>query len=330
MLVCISIVLGLRLWQIQVVEGAIWKQRATQNRLYGALTAPGRGVAFDRYGEPLVFNATDYYELLDRNALFGLTRLLTNEQGLAQLATDSASIRQQYHRTYPLGPALAHVLGFVTAVTADELLADHDVSTFDQTGKQGLEQSFDKQLRGAPGKEQYEISALGIKRRLVTTTEAGTGAPLHTTLDPFLSAVSYQALGDNRGAVVIADAKTGEILSLVSTPSFDPNLLTQHMSDSASESARRQAVRDLFTDERRLFFNRAVSGAYPPGSIFKLVTALAALQSGAMTAETEVLDQGTLQVGDFSYANWYFTQYGRTEGANDQRRAQARRKEKFI
>lgn len=322
---CISLVIWLRLGQLQVVEGVEWADRAVQNRLYGSLIAPGRGVVFDRYGEPLMFNEPDYYQLLDRTALFGPTTLISQEEGLALLATDSAAVRQQFHRLYPLGPAMAHVLGYVTPVTAQELLAvNRTVSPFDQTGKQGVEQSFDRQLRGAPGEEQYEISALGIKRRLVKRTESGAGAPVNTTLDPYLSAVSFAALGDNQGAVVIADAATGAVVSLVSTPSFDPNLLTSRTSDPASESARRQAVQNLFSDERQLFFNRALSGAYPPGSIFKIVTALAALQSGTVTADTEVVDEGILRVGDFSYANWYFTQYGRTEGAISLRRALAR------
>ena len=329
-LTCGVLVLGLRLIQLQIVEGAEWENRATQNRIFGSLTPPGRGMIFDRYGEPLLLNQPDYYELLDRSSLFGPSRLVDSDTGLAIMATDSALVRQQLHRSYPLGPALAHTLGYVTAVTAEELVQNPDVSAFDQTGKQGLEQSFDRQLRGAPGQEQYEISALGIKRRLMNKIEAGTGAPIQTTLDPFLSAISYQALGDNRGAVIVADAKTGDILSIVSTPSFDPNLLTTKTTDAASESARRTAVSALFTDERQLFFNRAVSGAYPPGSIFKLVTALAALQSGNMTANTEVLDEGVLKVGDFSYANWYFTQFGRTEGAISLQKAIARSNDIFF
>lgn len=321
---CLALVLVLRLAQLQVIEGVSWAERATQNRLYGSLTVPSRSVAFDRYGQPLMFNVPDYFELIDRTALFGSMRLMNPAEGLALLATDSAAVRQQFHRLYPLGPALSHVLGYVSAVTAEELAVDRSLTAIDQTGKQGLEQTYDRQLRGAPGEEQYEISALGIKRRLVKKTEAGEGEPISTTLDPYLSAVSYRALGDNRGAVVIADVSSGDILSVVSTPSFDPNLLTMRTSDSASKAARRQAVQSLFSDERQLFFNRAIAGTYPPGSIFKLVTALSALQSGKVTATTEVVDEGVLKVGDYSYANWYFTQYGRTEGAISLQRALAR------
>lgn len=325
LLICSAGVLLLRLFELQIVEGSAWADRAEQNRLFGSLTAPGRSVIFDRYGEPLVLNETEYYKLEQKTALFGPSQLVSADEGLRMLATESGSVRQQFHRLYPLGPVLAPTLGYVTAVTADELLSSEGaLSSYDQTGKQGMEQRFDRQLRGAPGEEQYEISALGIKRRLIKKTDADEGEPLTTTIDPFLSAVSYRALGDNRGAVVIADAATGDILTLVSAPSYDPNLLTVRTSDSASESARRQAVQAMFTDERQLFFNRAVSGTYPPGSIFKLVTALAALQSGNVSESTEIMDEGILRVGDFSYANWYYTQYGRTEGAVNLRRAIAR------
>ena len=320
-----TLVLWLRLVQLQIVEGQAWASRADQNRLYGSLIDPSRAVAFDRYHDPLVFNVLDYYQLLDTTALFGPTLQVSPEEGLTVLATDSASVRQTFHRSYPLGPVLAHVLGYVTPVTAAELtVKDRQVTPTDQTGKQGLEQVFDRQLRGAPGEEQFEISALGIKRKMVQRQEAGAGVPIQTTLDPFLSAVSYRALGDNKGAVVIADARTGEVLTLVSSPAFDPNLLTFHSSDPASEAARKDAVQAMFADERLPFFNRAIAGTYPPGSIFKLVTALAALQSGKITAATEIVDEGTLKVGDFSYANWYYTQYGRTEGALSLRRAIAR------
>lgn len=330
-LISFSLILWLRLGQLQVVEGVEWADRAVQNRLYGSLIPPSRAVALDRYGEPLVYNAVEYYQLADTAALFGPTSRISTETGLALLATSSATVRQQTHRLYPLGAAMAHVLGYVTPVTAEELLAkNRTVSAFDQTGKQGIEQSFDAQLRGAPGEDQYEISALGIKRRLIARTESGIGEPIETTLDPFLSAVSFRAMGDNEGAVVIADAGTGAILSLVSTPSFDPNILSMRESEQSSESARRASVQQLFIDERQLFFNRAVSGAYPPGSIFKIVTALAALQSGNVTAATEVVDEGVLRVGEFSYANWFFTQYGQTDGAISIQRALARSNDIFF
>lgn len=321
---CLMLILIVRLIHVQLIEGSLWARKAAENRLYDSQTVPGRGVVFDRYGDPLILNEPEYYELLDVKTLFGPTKLLTTDKGLQLLATESARVRQQFHRLYPLGPVLAHVIGYVTPVTAEDLAANRDLVAFDLTGKQGLEQAFDRQLRGAPGEEQYEISALGLKRRLVEQTVGGPGAPLHTTLDPFLSAVSYQALGDNKGAVVMVDSATGELLSMVSTPSFDPNLLTARLADQASESARRSAVSQLFQDNRQLFFNRALSGTYPPGSVFKLVTALAALQSGKVTADTEVIDEGVLRVGDFSYANWYYTQNGGTEGAISLRRAIAR------
>jgi penicillin-binding protein 2 len=136
------------------------------------------------------------------------------------------------------------------------------------------------------------------------------------------------AMGNKLGSVVILNADTGEVLSLVSTQSFSGNLFAA--TSAADDSARQTVLQQALTDERKLFFNRAVSGVYPPGSIFKLVTATAGLESGAFDLTTTVDDQGVLRVGEQSFANWYYTQYGRTEGSIALVRAIARSNDTFF
>lgn len=316
--------LGIRLIDIQVVHGEMWSQRAQANREFASRTPRQRAAILDRFDQPLVVNDWLYYYLDDPSALFGSTSLLSQTDGRQVMATDSARLVPGIRRWYPLGEAMAPVLGYVSGITAEDLQQNPDLTPSDFIGKQGLEAVLDKQLRGAQGEAMFEISAMGAKQRMLSSTPALVGQDVTTTLDPYISAVAYQALGDNTGAVVVADVKTGEILALVSKPTFDPNILTERLADPGAESVRKEAVASMFLNPTQLFFNRAIGGVYPPGSVFKLVTALAALESGKVTPETEVLDEGVLKVGDFSYANWYFTQHGRTEGLISLQRAIAR------
>lgn len=318
------LLLAVRMLDLQVLSRIKWQDLALANKEFASRTPRRRAEIIDRFGGPLVINDWLYYKLDDSSALFGKSELISPEEGKAVLATDSASLLPTLKRWYPLGPALASVVGYVGAVTAEDLASDSELSPIDLVGKQGLEASFDTQLRGGVGKETFEVTALGAKRRLLRSAPAVAGKPVMTTLDPYLSAVAYEALGDNKGAVVIADAKTGAILALVSAPAYDPNLLTDKLVDPVAEEARKQEVQAQLLDSSNRFFNRATGGAYPPGSIFKLITALAALSGGKLTAETTFLDEGVLKVGEFSYANWYFTQYGGTEGEISLRRAIAR------
>ncbi len=318
------LLLLVRMGHLQLVERSKWQELALANKEFASRTPRKRAEIKDRFGGPLVVNDWHYYEIENNTALFGKTRLISPEEGKALLATNSASLLPTIRRWYPLGPVLAPVIGYVGSITVEELQANPDLTPTDLVGKQGLEAQFDTQLRGGMGEETFEISALGSKQRLLRTAPAPSGKTVQTTLDPYLSAVAYEALGDNKGAVVIADAKTGAILALVSAPAFDPNVMTDKLADPKQEESRKRVVQDQLLDPRQQFFNRATGGAYPPGSIFKLVTALAGLSTGKITSETEFIDEGVLKVGEFSYANWYFTQFGRTEGAISLRRAIAR------
>jgi penicillin-binding protein 2 len=132
---------------------------------------------------------------------------------------------------------------------------------------------------------------------------------------------AYRAMEEvERGALIVSDPKTGEILALVSKPSFDANLFTlgadyDSSKQSASESA--QTIETLFEDANQPLFNRVIGGTYPPGSTFKIITAAAGLETGEIDGETEFEDIGVIRIGAFSFPNWYFLQYGKTEGFVD-------------
>lgn len=324
-LICMLLaLLCVRLIDFQIVQADEWQALALANREFGSQSPRLRATITDRYGFPLAINDWLYYQLHDPSALFGKTTLVDPVAGRSLLATNAASLVTMTKRWYPLGEVLAPIVGYVGSVTAEDLQKDDDLNPTDQVGRQGLERTFDRQLRGKGGQDTFEISAIGEKQRLLRSTAPMEGLPLATTIDPYLSAVAYEALGESKGAVVVVDVATGEILVQLSKPSYDSNILTDKLADRLAESERRQRVQAMIDNPDQPFFNRAIAGTYPPGSIFKLVTALAALDSGNITPDTEVLDEGILRVGDFSYANWYFTQYGQTDGLISLRKAIAR------
>ncbi|MDP9433412.1 MAG: penicillin-binding protein 2 [Actinomycetota bacterium] len=168
--------------------------------------------------------------------------------------------RLKYLRTYPGGSAFAPVTGYISLFTAN-----------------GLEREENDYLSG-------EASALFTRRisDLVTGREQ-QGSAVVLTVDPKVQRAAYEALGGRRGAVVALDPRTGAILAMVSSPSYDPSRLTQHDTEAVSAASKQ-----LTADEDRPLVNRALSETYPPGSIFKLVTAAAALKDGRYSNDSKV------------------------------------------
>jgi len=313
-----------RLIDVQVIRGEHFLELAEANRLFKITLPRMRGLIVDRYGKPLVKNYPIYHQISDPHQVYAAKQLIAADLALSLMATQSGSVETTVRRVYPLGEVLAPVIGYTGVVSAEDLQKDKNLHPTDLVGKQGLERSFDLNLRGELGEELYEIDAMGRKNKLITSKLGEPGQNVKTSIDPYLSLIAYEAMGDHTGVVLITDGSTGDVLSLVSVPSYDANLITARYADEKLERFRQQTVAEMFTDERQLFFNRAVSGVYPPGSVFKLVTAAAGLSTAAIDAQTSVLDEGVLKVGDYSYANWYYSQYGGTEGEISLRRAIAR------
>lgn len=295
----------IRLADIQLFRGSSFFAKAEDNRQFSFKIPAPRGVFLDRYGDNLVYNHKLYYQLNDDENLFSSREYLTENQAKLVMATQSAFLPYQLARFYLYPESTAHVLGYLAPVQQQDLANDNSLELTDRIGRLSLEKSFENQLKGLKGKEVFEIDTFGRKKRVLALTEAKSGNNLQTTLDPYLSRIAYQAMENKTGSVIIADAKTGEILALVNRPSFNNNDLSNFYLDEQEEKARQLRVSDYFSSDNSVFFNRAVSGAYPPGSTFKLVTALAALESGRVDESTTVLDEGILKVGEFEYDNWY-------------------------
>ncbi|MDX9892963.1 MAG: penicillin-binding protein 2 [Patescibacteria group bacterium] len=215
----------------------------------------------------------------------------------------SASFR--HYLTTPTLPSLSHILGYVGKIEenkkADYLQQGYLID--DYVGKSGLELFYEKTLKGINGKEQVEVDAFGEAKEILARQEPLSGNNLVLTIDSELQRVAEESLNKvltsqhkGRGAVVIMNPNSGEILSLVSLPGFDNNLFSQGISQ--------ENFSNLINDENKPLFNRAISGEYPSGSTFKLIVAAAALQEGLVNPNTGVNSSGGISVGSWFFPDW--------------------------
>jgi penicillin-binding protein 2 len=316
--------LVLRVFDLQIVKASTLKRVAENNRFFHKKILADRGILFDRFGKPLVYNKPVFYQLSSPNRLYSDRTLIDKSTALELMATASSSVFTDQYRQYVYPEALSQVTGYVGPVTKEDRDRNPDLDLNQVIGKVGLEAIFQDELKGYDGEIVYETNAKGEIIRVASEVSARPGAHIQTSLDGELSAFVYELIKGKKGAVVVGNPDTGELLSLVSSPTFDANHFTQPAMNETEEAQKRAELASYFRDPNKLFFNRALAGGYPPGSVFKPVTALAALEDGAVDASTTVEDQGVLKVGEFEYGNWFYRQYGRTEGSISLARAIAR------
>lgn len=283
---------------LQVVLGEQQVMVAEGNRLERVLVMADRGVIKDREGKILARNVDMDGEVV---------------------------------REYPYGEVVAHVIGYVGEVGEEEV--SQGLVLGSRSGKMGVERSEDERLRGEFGEELVEVDATGKRVDLIGKREAVAGQSVKLNIDAELSkeigrilAEREEEKGEYKGAVVVSRAGTGELLALVSWPSFDNNLF----SGLPGEGKYKKVEEVLGDGERQPMFDRAVGGNYPPGSIYKLVTAVAGVEEGKVDRETTVLDEGEIKIDSYRYGNWYFDQYGKTEGEIGLQRALARSNDIFF
>jgi len=232
-------------------------------------------------------------------------------------------------RYYPSGEVMAGVVGYIGASL--EQGANSEILV----GREGLESEYQDKLAGIPGETLVEETAEGVKRTEIVRKEAVAGENLVTNLDLGVQQTSLSALKNalitsgKSGAVVVATVD-GKVLALVSAPSFDNNLFIAEgkRSDFGGEF---KDVADLLSDtEKKPLFNRALSGDFAPGSVFKLVPALAALEEKKITGSSLYDDSGEIVIGAYSYSNWLLDKYGQTEGKINVVKAIARSNDIFF
>lgn len=246
-----------------------------------------------------------------------ITDNLTHQQAvrLSVLENDLAGISLVAHtrRQYLDNSGLSHILGYVGKINKEELerLAERGYDINSYLGKNGIELTYEDTLHGLNGIREIEVDALGKTKKILNKLEPQIGSSLVLTIDldlqkkltSSLIAALNRTPGTNRAAAIALQPDSGEILAMVSLPSFDNNFFSAGIGRSAYE--------DYLNHPDKPLFNRAVSGTYPPGSIFKPIVALAALEEGIINESKTFLSTGGLQVNHWFFPDWKYGGHGR-------------------
>lgn len=312
-----SLMIG-RLFHLQIVHGKDNLELADSNRIQVKIIHAPRGVIYDRNGKILAQNEPGF-RLSDPNnpsqkpvyseqSGRANSAYISREEYLKMEAANDPRLKDleiDSQRSYLFGIQESHVLGYLGEITEEELKTEKyaNYKLGDKIGRGGVEEAYEKNLKGIDGGEIIEVDAAGKPKRTLRKKDAIPGQNLILTIDADLQKVAYQQLAQALqksksccGAAIVTDPNTGEILSLVSIPSYDPKNLS-----------------DALTAPNSPLLNRAIAGEYPPGSTFKIASGLAGLESGKITAQTKFEDTGVINLGPYSFSNWYFSQYGRKE-----------------
>ncbi|MCO7246863.1 penicillin-binding protein 2 [Halomonas sp. Mc5H-6] len=237
-----------------------------------------------------------------------------SEEQIARLAVNrhqlpGVEVEAQLLRYYPNAEVMAHALGYVGRINAEEL-ADLDATRYAGThfiGKTGIERFYEDELHGQAGLRRVETNARGRVLRELGRTDPVPGKDLTLTLDSSLQMLAYELMDGRRGSIVAIEPDSGEILAMVSTPGFDSNQFVTGI-DRASYQALQENL-------NLPLFNRATRGHYPPGSTIKPFLALGGLVEGAITPDTTINDPGYYQLPNDSrrYRNWLRWGHGRVD-----------------
>jgi penicillin-binding protein 2 len=240
------------------------------------------------------FNAIAVASNVDREAIMRISEHQIDMPGV-QIGVDSS-------RRYTDGTLIAHLIGYMGAIPAEDAdqLQEEGYRLDDHIGAAGIEQAYEKDLRGQPGKRSYQVAVTGQEVGELRREDPTPGNNLVLSLDLDLQRDVTRILQEGLrnapgGAAIVMDPRNGEILAMVSTPSFDANVI----SDPSREDELQQLLND---NENRPMFPRAFSGQYPPGSVFKLVTGSAALQEGVANRNTVIDSKGVMYVDSDEYA----------------------------
>ncbi len=339
-MLCVGVgclILLLRLWYVQILEGDRYFTLSTNNRLRVRVIEAPRGFILDRNGEVMVENRPTfdlYATLQDVTNRAEVARILGEilqvpvsevETRLAEgrsrpyqpflirkdlseammvaveerrLDLPGINLRIRPVRAYPSGGTAANLLGYVSEVNQTQLQREEyqDFRPGENLGQSGVERRFDAFIRGVDGDEQIEVDARGRILRMVSRDEPRSGSNVFLTIDRKIQEAAEAAFAGKKGTVVAMNPTTGEILAMVSRPSYDPNLFAQRITGEEWQRIANDASHPLQ--------NRAFQAQYPPGSIFKLIVAVAGLESGALTPETKFGCAGQFYLGNVKFDDW--------------------------
>ncbi|WP_309664494.1 penicillin-binding protein 2 [Tabrizicola sp.] len=334
-------VLGVRMRYLQVDQADEFKLLAEENRINIRLIPPDRGLIYDRNGKIIADNEQNYRVVITREAAGDAELVLRRLAGVIPMTPEEVdraiaevtelrafvpvTVAERLtwddfskvalnapalpgvvpevglSRQYPLDRDFAHVVGYVGPVSEKDLEALESpdpllkIPKF-QIGKIGVEKWMEDTLRGSAGTKRIEVNSAGRVMRELERIEGVPGKDIRLTIDADVQNFAQARLGIESAAAVVVDVTNGDIICIASSPSFDPNLFVRGIS---------YADYNILTeDDHRPLANKTVSGAYPPGSTFKMVTALAALEAGVITADSKVSCPGYIEFGERRFHCW--------------------------
>ena len=329
--------LAARMYYLQVIEADRYKMLAEDNRINMRLLAPPRGIISDRYGVEIATNQQNYQLIIVPERSPNIDKTLARIAGVIALDDhDRKRVRREIRRNrsfvpvtvrdnldwrevakievntpdlpgilievgqtrrYPFGETAAHLLGYVGVVSERELTGDPllKLPSF-RVGKSGIEKFHDKRLRGRGGRSQVEVNATGRVIRELSRKEGKPGDEIRLTIDMGLQEFTHRRIGEESAAVTVMDVYSGDMLAMVSVPSFDPNAF--------NEGVSREYWRALMANTRAPLTNKVIAGQYAPGSTFKMMVALAALEAGIVGPDHEVFCKGYTELGNARFHCW--------------------------
>ena len=332
----LSVLVG-RMYYLQVVESDQYKVLADENRINLRLLPPQRGRILDRFGIELASNQQNYRVVLVaeqaddvEKTLDALGRLVRVPDHVRQRVLKEVNRRRGFvpvtvienltweefarinvnspnlpglqpdigeSRFYPFGRILAHVVGYVGAVSENDLDGDPvlELPGF-KIGKNGVEKVREMDLRGKAGLSRVEVNAFGRVIRELTRDEGQPGQDVRLTIDSRLQEFVLSKLGEESASAAVLDIHTGAVLALGTAPNFDPHQFSFGLSQAQ--------WKELVSNPRTPLVNKVISGQYPPGSTFKMMVALAALESGITTKTHRVFCRGKIKLGNATFHCW--------------------------
>ncbi|HJE79091.1 MAG TPA: penicillin-binding transpeptidase domain-containing protein [Enterococcus gallinarum] len=218
-----------------------------------------------------------------------------------------ASIQETAGRTYPLGEAAAQLIGYVGDITAEDVEKDDTLASNGKIGRSGLEAAFDKELRGKNGGKIAITDEKGTERKALIETKKTDGKTIQLTIDAKAQKIAFDSLKDQAGSTVVTEPTTGDLLVLASSPSFDPNKMTNGIS---------QEDYDAYQNNKDLPFISRFATGYAPGSTFKTITAAIGLDNGTINPETVLSINGLKWQKDSSWGDYFVTRVSDVASVN--------------
>lgn len=331
------VVLMVVLWYTQIIMGEKYASLAKNNRIRRIVINAPRGLIYDRNGVLLVDNRPSFDVQLIPNEVKDLSKTaeilsrilgetkkdivkklklggylpylpvtIARDVGIDKVTVleeqkpfiSGVNVQVNPVRNYIYSDYAAHLIGYVGCISRDEYnkLKDFGYLAQDSIGKMGVEKAYDKEIFGVSGGQQIQVNNKGFKDKVLSSKDPVRGADVYLTIDKRIQDVAEAELFGKTGAVVAIDPRNGRILAYVSKPGFDPNIFLKNRASAE--------IAQLFRDSAKPLIDRCINGVYSPGSIFKIVVAIAALENKVLTAKSRLYCPGNFFLGPKEFKCW--------------------------